>query len=245
MKALLVPEFGLYNNAGVAMYDSLQVADLFGKEHKNVLRDAKHIRSMIFKDQSKPEPISEEEKAVLDSIAEFIKESKHLNFHFKRGNYKDSYGRKQPKMYFSKDDFMLLTMGYTGAFAMSIKILYMDKFNAMEDFLRKRDSARMEYPALTQAIKEAHEEPKHYHYSNEADLINIVVIGKRAREIREEYGLEKGCSIRDYLSAGEIAAIEELQRIDTGLVAAGMDYQQRKETLSAHFNNKILQRLAA
>lgn len=77
----------------------------------------------------------------------------------------------------------------------------------------------------------AHEEPKHYHFSNEADMINRIVLGVPAKGYREMHGIPSGQSIRPYLSEDDIHMVETLQRIDIGLLTAGLDFEQRKAVL--------------
>jgi hypothetical protein len=54
----------------------------------------------------------------------------------------------------------------------------------------------------------AHPEPKHYHFSNETDMINRIVLGVSAKQFKETHGLSDVSSIRPYLSANEIHARE-------------------------------------
>lgn len=214
---LLNPEYDLYSKNNRPMCSSLQVAKTFGKEHFHVLRDIE----------------------ALDCSNEFRQSN------FGLSSYRNQQNKKQPMVMMTKDGFTFLVMGYRGKRAAGYKEWYIGRFNAMESHLATRQAAKLEYPALTDAIKESHDSPQSYHYSNENDMINQIVTGKRARDLRAEYGLTKGENIRDYLSAFEIAAIVELQRVSVGLHAAGMEYQQRKEIMTAHYHNKIVRRLAA
>lgn len=102
----------------------------------------------------------------------------------------------------------------------------------------------MEYPALTDAIQQAHDEPKFYHFSNEINMINRIVLGMDAKHFKEENRIDrKENSIRPYLTAEQIKAIEELQRIDIGLLIASINFEQRKELLQSHYYKKRLKYL--
>lgn len=79
----------------------------------------------------------------------------------------------------------------------------------------------------------AHEEPKHYHFSNEIDMINRIVLGRSAKAVREEFGLPKGQSIRPYLSDAQIDGIKVLQMADVGLLEIMPDFGARKTALEA------------
>ena len=77
----------------------------------------------------------------------------------------------------------------------------------------------------------AHDQPKPYHFSNEADLLNRVVTGYTAKKFRELHGMEKGESIRPFLTGKQIELLEVLQKVDTGLLVSVPDYEQRKRYL--------------
>ena len=101
------------NGKDVPAVTSLQVAESFEKEHKNVLRDI---------------------EAILPQVPEkFVK----LNFELYEYPIETGIGTRTAKAYLlSKDAFTLLTMGYTGEKAMAFKIAYIARFNEMEEQLR-------------------------------------------------------------------------------------------------------------
>ncbi len=196
---------------GVPITTSRKIAQAFEKEHKNVLRD---IESILIDD-----------------------EFSRLNFEL--SNYK-SRGKKYPEYILTKNGFTLLVMGYTGEKAMKFKKAYICQFDAMERFIKSIQSAKMDYPALTRAIEQAHEEPKFYHFSNEINMINRIVLGMDAKHFKEENGIDKEeNSIRPYLTAEQIRAIEELQRIDIGLLVANIEFEQRKQIMKLHYEKSI------
>lgn len=198
---------------GRPMTSSRKVAETFGKEHKNVLRDIEN----------------------LDCSAGFTK----LNF--ERSSYKDKSGKRNPEYIMTKDGFTFLVMGYRGKKAARFKEAYIQRFNEMETFIQSLHQAKMEFPAFTKAIMEAHEAPKHYHFSNEINMINRIVLGVSAAKFKEQNGIDKKVhSIRPYLELEQIAMIEELQRIDIGLIVAGMEYEERKRILYATYERRFL-----
>lgn len=215
----LVPEdeFGVFaDQGGVARVDSLFVAATFEKQHYNVLRDIGRITAS----NSGLSP-------------EFIA----LNF---EGNtYRDARGRKLPRYLLTRDGFTMLVMGYTGPKAMHFKELYIQRFNEMEQCVRSLLSARQEFPMLTEMICRLHESPKAYHFSNEADMLNRIVLGMSAKQFRLANGIEKGQSIRPYLTAKQIHALDRLQHLDYGLLYSCPDFQQRKQLLMAYYKTKL------
>lgn len=207
----LIPkdEFGVFaDNHDTARVDSLFVADFFGKRHKHVLRDIAKIT---------------ETKSGLSE--KFIKNN------FKAGTYTDKTGRKLPCYYLTRDGFTMLVMGYTGKKAMKFKEIYITRFNEMEELIKNLVSVREEFPFLTENIKLLHENPKPYHFSNECDMLNRIVLGMSAKQFRLVNGIEKGKSIRPYLTDEQVKMLETLQKIDAGLLVAVPEYQQRKRHL--------------
>jgi len=207
----LIPrdEYGIFaDRKDTARVDSLFVAGFFEKEHKNILRDIAKIT---------------------DSKSGLSEEFGRLNF--EQSSYINSQNKKQPCYIMTRDGFTMLVMGYTGQRAMRFKELYIRRFNEMEQFIKTLVTARKEFPLLTENIKLLHEHPKPYHFSNECDMINRIVIGMSAKQFRLANGIEKGNSIRPYLNDEQINMIEILQRVDIGLLISVPDYEQRKRHL--------------
>lgn len=76
-------------------------------------------------------------KDVLESIRQIIKaENSALTF-YRKTSYKAGTGKSYPEYLMNKDGFMLLVMGFTGKAAMDIKIAYINAFNEMEAKLRE------------------------------------------------------------------------------------------------------------
>lgn len=99
---------------------SLQVAEVFEKQHKNVLQDIDRILSQV------PEIFG------------------RLNFEPSGYELKNNLGFPvgYPMYILTKDAFTLLTMGYTGEKAMRFKIAYIERFNEMERQLREMTERR-------------------------------------------------------------------------------------------------------
>ncbi len=207
--ALNQDEFGVTAHKGRPVVSSRYVAQVFGKEHFNVLRDIENL-------QCSPE---------------------FVNLNFELTSYKDRLGRKYPEYRLTRDGFTILAMGFTGKKAMQFKIAYINRFNEMEASLAELATVRLEFPDFTDAILSAHEEPRPYHFSNEIDMINRIVLGMTAKEFKAEHGIPESVhSIRPYLTQAQIKTIERLQRFDTGLVFTEPDYQKRKQILTDYHN---------
>ena len=188
------------------------VAELFEKRHDNILRDIREL---------------------LETCS---KEFSFLNF--EESTYKVK-GKEYPCYNLSKDGFTMLAMGFTGEKATQFKELYINKFNEMERILTSQRLAKLEFKDLTDNIQLVHEEPKNYHFSNELNMINKIVLGMNAKQFREANGIEDKQSIRPYLTEKQINDILMLQRIDTGLVLAIPDYYERQKMLSDLHHKKL------
>lgn len=212
-KLIKNPEYGLYEKDNKIFCDTLQISETFNKRHSDVLRAVENI----------------------------LKENSGLSENFTQRNfalsdYKDTSGKKNKMYLLTKDGFAMITMGFTGKKAMQFKEAYIKRFNEMEQFIQSLQTAKLEFPEFTNAIMNAHEEPKHYHFSNEINMINKIVLGVTAKEFKEQNGIDKSVnSIRPYLNEEQIKAIETLQRFDIGLITMIEDYQERKEMLTNYF----------
>ena len=191
-----------------ARADSRYVADVFCKKHSDVLRK---IETIIAPDSG------------------LSKEFTQRNFALSK--YTDSTGRKLPCCAMTRDGFTMLVMGFTGKRAMAFKEAYIRRFNEMESFIKTLADTRKDFPKLTDQIKLVNPDAKPYHYSNECDMINRIVLGMSAKQYREVHNIPKGESIRPYLAEDQVEMLNTLQDIDYGLLLGVPDFQQRKRQL--------------
>lgn len=204
----MLVEIKTVNKEEVTVVTSLDVAETFGKEHKNVLADIRNIQSDI-------------------SSAEF-------SALFYEEAYTASNGKKNPMYYMNRDGFTLLVMGYTGEKAMQFKLAYIKQFNAMEKALigkiKEREKGIAVRQALTKAIQQSGENDRmHGHaYSTYTDLIYKVVLRKSAKQLREEFGIGKQDNLRDLLSEEELGKIKSVEMVVSGLVDCGWGYDEIK-----------------
>lgn len=116
----------VFEKDGQALTTSREVAESFGKQHKdvikaieNILKDGGALDSSG--DGRKIAPIS----STRDTVTDFLKAN------FIEVEYTDSINRRKKQYIITKDGFTLLAMGFTGAKAMQFKVAYINAFNRM------------------------------------------------------------------------------------------------------------------
>lgn len=110
----IIPVIDVHQNNGVLVTTSRNIAEVFGKEHRNVLAD---IRAVC---EDNPD-----------------KDFTALNFQL--SEYTDPTGRKLPEYLLTRDGTMLLVMGYNGTKALELKTAYIKRFNEMEKQLKEQE----------------------------------------------------------------------------------------------------------
>jgi len=79
---------------------------------------------------------------------------------------------------------------------------------------------------------------KPYHFSNECDMLNRLVIGMTAKQFREANGIPQGEGIRPKLIAAQIALLDERQIVAIGLLVSVPDFAQHKRFLEWYIAKK-------
>lgn len=111
---------------GTPVTDSVKVAQVFGKQHKNVIQAIRNILGSA-------------------------ENSAHQKW-FYESTYFDAQGKARPMYIMNRDGFSLLAMGLTGAKAMQFKVGFIEQFNAMEKVVKQVQQAS---PAIPQSFAEA------------------------------------------------------------------------------------------
>lgn len=200
-----------------ATVTSLDVAETFGKAHDKVMRDIRELGC------------SDEFNAA----------------NFGGISYTDSMNRKQKAYAMTRDGFTLLVMGYTGDLAMRFKEAYIKQFNAMEAVLQgkliERQKGIAVRQALTKALQQSAEnERMHGHaYSTYTNCIYKVLFGMNAKQLRERYGIGAKDDLRDCFTSEELAAVQSMERLVSGLVDCGWEYSAIKSFIEQNNMNKL------
>ena len=196
---------------------SLQVAEVFEKEHARVLRDIREL-----------------------SCSEDFR-----NGNFAKSSYINSQNKKQPMYQIAKDGFALLVMGYTGEKAMKFKEDYIKAFNKMENELRRiytehqqwqieQDKGVVICHILTDTIKMkiADSPHKRFAYPNYTNLIYRTLFGKTAKELEQEYSVKPKENLRDYFIGSDLEKVQSAEMLISSLINCGWGYGEIKEFIT-------------
>lgn len=201
---------------------SRQVAERFGKEHKNVLRSVKDIL------------------VAQNSAAKFFHE-----------NTFENRGKQYTEYLMNRDGFTLLAMGFTGKEALQWKMKYIEAFNAMEEELKNRQYPQVPktfYEALLLAAEQQKKleeaKPKVEFVDNYVDKgINICLmdlgkkLGKRPRkfiELLQDEGYlmrhRNNMPYQQYVNQGlfEVKTVTEKGLSQTVVTPKGVTYFAKK-----------------
>lgn len=190
----------LKNNEAVC--DSLQVAEKFKKEHRNVVRDIDNLTAQ--------------------NCA--VKEM------FKISHYVAENGQTYRRYIMNRDGFSLLAMGFTGKKALEWKLQYIKAFNRMESFIKEkttqtwietRKAGKLTRKAETDTIKKLVEYAESQG-STHADML-YVTYSKLANKMA---GVKK----RDEATVMQLNNLSLMENIilhviDTGILT-GMHYKE-------------------
>lgn len=189
-----------------ALTDSLTVAEMFGKEHRNVIRAIETLLEGIAKNEQTPQL--------------FIKTwYKH-----------PQNGERYSKYLMNRDGFSLLVMGFTGKKALEWKLKYISAFNQMEKILTEkqttvwletRQQGKLIRKGETDVIQKLVEYAKEQG-SGHADMLYMTYT-KLANKMA-------GITTRDSATNSQLNELSTMERIIAKVVldemAAGIHYKQ-------------------
>lgn len=127
MNGIIEPSVVYKTEKGTPVTDSIKVAGVFGKQHKNIIQA---IRNLLGSAEN----------------------SAHARW-FYESTYLDAQGKKRPMFIMNRDGFSLLAMGLNGAKALQFKVAFIDQFNKMEEVVKQ--VVQQAQPALPMTFAEA------------------------------------------------------------------------------------------
>lgn len=200
---------------GIMVADSLQVADCFGKAHKNVLQTIDNLVTNLAAENSATNAEPED--------------------YFIPAEYQNR-GKTYKKYLLTRDGFSLLVMGFTGPAALHWKLLYIEAFNKMEKALKEssdlqllvsqitKDVLRNVLPQITQASQKT------------ATEVTEEQAPRRNQRIYTLYGNEEALpnfltvyDIRDFLGIGQRQAYELVRSEGFPKKKIGQNYRVLKQ----------------
>ena len=107
-----------------------------------------------------------------------------------------------------------------------------------------REISKINYKIHTDAIKEhllkdLTKEQLYYKYASEADILNVALFGKRAKQWREENPELKG-NMRDYASLNELLVLANMESYNAILIEQGMEQKDRMIELRKLAINQLI-----
>lgn len=139
--------------------NSKLVAEVFGKNHKDVM---KAIRNLT------------EGSAQNCAVLEMFSESTYLN----------EQNKEQPMFIMNQDGFTLLAMGFNGKKAMEFKLKYIEAFNAMKRQIEQSNpSVPQNYLEALKSLVKAEEEKQQLALENKKQQEQILTISKTNMEL--------------------------------------------------------------
>ena len=230
-----------------AITSSLNVAEVFNKQHAHVLRKIDHIKKDWNKainskelgskmDAVNSNSLNPKMDAVLPLKIDAIKP--RFKDHFKETTYITKDGRQVRSYDLDRFAFTMLVTGFNGKKAMEFKLAYFTRFDEMEQELTKRntlyDMEKELRKQLTDCLKD------HYagdDLSNEirkmTTLLYMVSAGNNASKLKRDRGLDvRASAFADALTSNERQTYiaKEMQLI--ALYQIGVtDYHELKEKL--------------
>ena len=202
----------LFHKETVPMTDTLKVAEVFGKRHKNIIQAVKE----------------------LDCSNEF----RRLNF--QPSYYLNEQNKRQPKFNMTQDGFTFLVMGFRGKKAAEFKEAYIKQFNEMREWISKREHLSTNQHILNDAIQMRFD-GEHFAYSRENNLVYIVALGATRKKWLADNLYPNDVEIRECLNAKQLQLVELLTIENAVFIKLGMNYTERKTRLLAtalHFERK-------
>lgn len=200
-QAFPVPSVSLIQNRPAAT--SIDIAEHFGKRHDDVVKSIRNLSSNC------PESFSAR--------------------NFAEAEYTDEQGKPRPMFTVFFDGFILLVMGYTGKKALTMKLAYIDAFNAMREKLERAKTEPVENPDKLPSLSPSHRSELKGIVDAKLSTYPASVQGKARSEIWTRFNrhfriaeyaqlpAERMAEARDYLIELEVKALQALPTAPTAV----------------------------
>jgi len=207
-----IQELGIFEKGNDAWVSSRDLAKLFEKSHQHVM------------------------EAIRDQILPFVSEG-FSQSNYRQSNYKDSRGKKQPEFMLNRKSFTMVAMGFKGEKAMKFKEAYIEAFEAMYNVIETRLLSKAGYKEMTSAIsRKYNSDPKIF--SAEADMINEIVLGMKAKDFKAVNQIDSNGHTRDSIVFKKLENLDKAQRLNAQLINSNIDMITRKSIINNNFGRR-------
>ena len=161
------------------------------------------------------------------SASEWIERTNAVGIIVKKGRYGGTYAHKD------------IAFEFGSAISVPFKLYLIEEFQRLKTeeqkllgWSAKRELSKINYRIHTDAIKthllpaEITREQASHVYADEADVLNVAMFGKTARQWREENPDLKG-NIRDYASINELICLSNMENLNAVFIEQGMPQSDR------------------
>ena len=166
------------------------------------------------------------------SVKEFVARTNAISLQAKAGRYGGTYAHKD------------IAFEFAMWISPEFKIYIVKEFQRLKEeeqkllgWSAKRELAKINYRIHTDAIKqnlipqELTPAQKSFVYADEADMLNVAMFGKTAREWREENPDLKG-NIRDYATINQLICLSNMENLNAVFINEGLSQSERLEKLN-------------
>ena len=161
------------------------------------------------------------------SASEWIERTNAVGIIVKKGRYGGTYAHKD------------IAFEFGSAISVPFKLYLIEEFQRLKTeeqkllgWSAKRELSKINYRIHTDAIRthllptEITREQASYVYADEADVLNVAMFGKTARQWREENTDLKG-NIRDYALINELICLSNMENLNAVFIEQGMAQGER------------------
>ena len=166
------------------------------------------------------------------SVKQWIEKTNAIGIIAKAGRYGGTYAHKD------------LAFEFASWVSPQFKLYLLREFQRLKEeeqkllgWSAKRELAKINYRIHTDAIKqnlipqELTPAQKSFVYADEADMLNVAMFGKTAREWREENPDLKG-NIRDYATINQLICLSNMENLNSVFINEGLAQSERLEKLN-------------
>ncbi len=161
------------------------------------------------------------------SVSEWIEKTDAEGIIVKKGKYGGTYAHKD------------IAFEFGSAISIPFKLYLIEEFQRLKEeeqkqlgWSAKRELAKINYHIHTDAVKEhlipavLTKEQINYVYANEADVLNMALFGKTAKQWRDTNPGLKG-NIRDYAGINELICLSNMENLNALFINEGLPQTER------------------